>query len=405
MRLNGRLLKLLLLSALAGCGFAPGEAGPPTGSAPSGNGGNTGVGLSSGNPGSGSSTGIGLQSGAGGDVGMTGGNCGQASVPIEAVPPDVLIIEDKSGSMNNDDNDQSCSTRNGSGCGTNSKWSQMVSAVSGVVTSTDKQINWGLKFFSDDNACDASHAPVVGVASGTGMSIATTLQNTTANGNTPTRDAVTTGAAYLAGVKDSNPKYILLATDGLPNCPVGCAGMTMPSQSCGMTDNPSEDMAATQAVADALSKYGIKTFVIGVGNVSAAQNTLNNFAMAGGLAQTGAATSYYAATDPQALENALNALVGAVFSCQVSLSSAPTGFTNVAVSAQDQSMGGKNIAIPQDATNGWSFDANKQNILLNGDSCTKLKNGVYTNLGFVYACEGTVICIDRNPDGSCGDHI
>src|SRR6185312_8088340 len=108
MRLNGRLLKLLLLSALAGCGFAPGEASPPTGSAPSGNGSNTGVGLTS---------------GAGGDVGMTGGNCGQATVPIEAVPPDVLIIEDKSGSMNNDDNDQSCSTRNGSGCGTNSKWS------------------------------------------------------------------------------------------------------------------------------------------------------------------------------------------------------------------------------------------------------------------------------------------
>src|SRR6185312_10420666 len=220
MRLNGRLLKLLLLSALAGFGFAPGEAGPATGSG-SGNGGNTGVGLSSGNPGTGSSTGVGLQSGAGGDVGMTGGNCGQASVPIEAVPPDVLIIEDKSGSMNNDDNDQSCSTRNGSGCGTNSKWSQMVSAVSGVVTSTDKQINWGLKFFSDNNPANRPHAPGLAVASGTGMSIANTLQMTTANGNTHTRDAVTTGAAYLAGVKDSILMYVLLATDGLPNCPVG----------------------------------------------------------------------------------------------------------------------------------------------------------------------------------------
>lgn len=401
MRLNGRLLKLLLLSALAGCGFTPGEAGPPTGSAPSGNGGNTGVGASPGNPGTGN-TGVGLQSGAGGDVGMTGGNCGQASVPIEAVPPDVLIIEDKSGSMNNDDSDSSCGR---GGCGANSKWSQMVSAVSGVVTSTDTQINWGLKFFSDNGACDASGAPAVAVANATGTAIANTLQMTTAGGNTPTRDAVTTGAAYLSGVKDNNPKYILLATDGLPNCPEGCANMSNPSQSCGMTDNSSEDMAATQAISDALSKYGIKTFVIGVGNVSVAQNTLNNFAMAGGLAQAGAGTSYYAATDPQALENALNALVGAVFSCQVSLATAPTGFTNVAVSAADQSMGGKNIAIPQDSTNGWSFDASKQNILLNGDACTKLKNGVYTNLNFVYACEGTVICIDRNPDGTCGDHV
>jgi hypothetical protein len=400
MRFKGRLLKLLLLSAFAGCGFTPGEAGPPSGSG-TGNGGNNGGGAAMGNPGSGN-TGVGLQTGGGGDVGMTGGNCGQASVPIEAVPPDVLIVEDKSGSMDEDDNGSNC---NGGSCGANSKWSQMVSAVSSVVTSTDTQINWGLKFFSDDNACDASHPPVVAVGSGAGMSIARQFQMTSPNGNTPTRDAVATGAAYLAGLTDNNPKYMLLATDGLPNCPVGCAGMSRPMGNCTQTDNPSEDMAATQAIADALSMHGIKTFVIGVGNVSTAQNTLNNFAMAGGLPQSGAATSYYAATDPQALENALTALVGAVFSCTVSLAGAPAGVTNVKVSAADQSMGGKNIAIAQDPANGWSFDANHQNILLNGDSCNKLKNGTYTDLNFVYACEGTVICIDKNPDGTCGDHV
>ena len=114
-----------------------------------------------------------------------------------------------------------------------------------------------------------------------------------------TRDAVTTGAAYLAGVKDNNPKYILLATDGLPNCPTGCAAMSRPNSACTQTDNPSEDQAATQAIADALNNFHIKTFVIGVGNVATAQNTLNQFAMAGGLPQSGAATSYYAATDPR----------------------------------------------------------------------------------------------------------
>ncbi len=401
MRFDGRLLKLLLLSALAGCGFTPGEAAPPTGTGNTGNSGNTGIGASTGTTGTGAS-GVGLNSGAGGDVGMTGGSCGQTNVPIEAVPPDVLIIQDKSGSMADDDSGSSC----GRNCTQGSKWTQMVTAVSGVVMSTDSQINWGLKFFSDDNVCGASKAPQVGVGSSTGTQIASTLQMTNPNGNTPTRDAVTTGASYLAGVKDNNPKYILLATDGLPNCPAGCADMGgQASDMCTRTDNPSEDVAATQAIADALTKYKIKTFVIGVGNVSAAQNTLNNFAMAGGLAQSGASTSYYAATDPQALENALNALVGAVFSCTVSLSGAPSGFTNVAVSATDTSMNNKNVAISQDGTNGWSYDANKQNILLNGDSCSKLKNGTYTNLNFIYACEGTTICIDRNQDGTCTDHM
>jgi hypothetical protein len=386
----------LLLSILVGCGFTPGEAGAPTGaggSTASGSGGNLGVGAM----GVGASPGVGASSGSGGDVSIPT-SCGQNSVPINAVPPDVLIVQDKSGSMDHDDNDSSCNN----GCGSNSKWAQVSAALTQVVTNTDAQINWGLKFFSDNNACAASGMPVVGVGSNNGPMIASVISNTSAGGNTPTRDAVTTGAAYLSGLKDTNPKYILLATDGLPNCPVGCSGMSKPSSTCTNTDNQSEDAAATMAVANALAS-GIKTFVIGVGNVQVAQNTLNQFAMAGGLAQSNAATSYYAATDPTALEAALNALVGAVFSCTVSLSGAPSGFTNVAVSAVDASTG-KPVAIQQDPNNGWTYDSGKQNILLKGTACDDLKNGTYTNLNFIYACEGTTICIDRNPDGTCGDH-
>jgi von Willebrand factor type A domain len=396
-RFNGRLSQLLLLSALAGCGFSPGEAAPPTGaggSIGSNTGGSTGVGASSG---VGSSSGIGLSSGAGGDVSMPT-SCGQTNVPIEAVPPDVLIIQDKSGSMDEDDTGSNCKN----GCGANSKWSQVSAALTQVVMNTDSQINWGLKFFSDNNACSASGMPVVGVGANNGPMISTQIGKTSPGGNTPTRDAVTTGASYLSTLTDTNPKYILLATDGLPNCPVGCATQSNPTGSCTTTDNPSEDAAATMAIANALSG-GIKTFVIGVGNVDVAKNTLNGFATAGGLPQSGAATQYYAATDPTALEAALNALVGAVFSCTVSLSGAPTGFSNVAVSAVDASTN-KPVAIPQDPNNGWSYDAGKQNILLKGTACDNLKNGTYKDLNFIYACDTTTICIDRNPDGSCSDH-
>ncbi len=203
----------------------------------------------------------------------------------------------------------------------------MVAALKQIVMANDAQINWGLKFFSDDaGPCDATGAPKVAIGPGNYGPISTAIDAIgTPSGNTPTRDAVTTGAMYLSGVKDSNNKFILLATDGLPNCPVGCSTMSRPSNMCTTTDNPGEDQTTTQAIGDALNNFGIKTFVIGVGDVATAQNTLNNFAMAGGLPQKGAATSYYAATDATALENALNALVGAVFSCTVSLSSAPPG--------------------------------------------------------------------------------
>jgi hypothetical protein len=307
------------------------------------------------------------------------------NVPIAPLPPDILIVQDRSSSMKNDDSDSGCS----GGCGASSKWSQVTAALTQVVTNTQASINWGLKFFSDNGACDASSAPVVAAAAGNGAAISSAIGAASPGGNTPTRDAITNGAAYLAGLTDKNDKYLLLATDGLPNCPVGCSGMAKPSTSCTMTDNPSEDTAAEQAILTA-TQMGFKTFVIGIGNVTVAVGTLNQMAVSGGEPQVGASTSYYAATDPTALENALNAIVGVVASCTIPLTGAPAGFTNVAISAD---AAGKTIEIPADPTNGWSYGTNMQTVILNGMACSDLKNGTYTNLQFYYACGGTTIHI------------
>jgi von Willebrand factor type A domain len=382
---------------LGGCVFGPSLPAEATGSgganglggSPAGSGGLTGAGGSIFGTGNSSGT------GSGGDVGITGsaGGCGQMNVAVMPIPPDILIVQDKSGSMGNNDADKSCT----GGCGTSAKWAQVSSALTTVVTSTDQSINWGLKFFSDDGSCGASADPVVTVGAGKGSAVSAAIANTSPAGSTPTRDAITTGAAYLATLNDTNPKYLLLATDGLPNCPVGCAGMTgMLPKSCTNTDNPSEDMAAEDAVSAAAAQ-GFKTFVIGIGTVTAAEATLNQLAVNGGVPQTGAATSYYAATDPTALENALNAIIGQVASCTISLANAPSGFTNVAISADSAS---GTIEIPQDPTNGWSYGPNMQSVNLNGTSCANLKNGTYSNFQFYYACAGTTIHIGAVLPGS-----
>jgi hypothetical protein len=391
---------------LGGCVFGPGlPAGESTGSGGASGSAGTHGGSGGTNGAAGSSvvgTGNSSGTGSGGDIGISGSagtqGCGQMNVGVMAIPPDILIVQDKSGSMANDDNDKGCS----GGCGSNSKWSQVSAALTTVVTSTDQSINWGLKFFSDDGTCGGSAAPVVPVGAGNGSAVSTAISKTSPAGNTPTRDAITTGAAYLAMLTDTNPKYLLLATDGLPNCPVGCAGMTgrLPS-SCTNTDNPSEDMAAEMAVS-AAGAQGFKTFVIGIGNVSTATATLNQLATNGGVPQTGAATSYYAATDPTALENALSAIIGQVASCTISLSTAPTGFTNVAISADSAS---GTVEIPQDATNGWSYGPNMQSVNLNGTSCDNLKNGTYSNFQFYYACPGTMIHIGAVLPGSATTRV
>jgi hypothetical protein len=384
-----------------GCVFTPSLPEEATTGSGGAAGSHFGTGGSTGSGGAVFGTGNSSGTGSGGDVGITGSagtqGCGQMNVGIMPIPPDILIVQDKSGSMNDDDNDNSCK----GGCGSNSKWSQVSAALTQVVTATDTTINWGIKFFSDNSACDASGAPAVTVAGGNGSAVSGAIAGTKPGGNTPTRDAISTGAAYLATLTDTNPKYLLLATDGLPNCPVGCASMSMPSMSCTNTPNTSEETAAAQAVSDAAAQ-GFKTFVIGIGNVSAAVSTLNQFAINGGMPQQNAATSYYAATDPTALENALNAIIGQVASCTISLSSAPSGFTNVAVSA-DSAAG--TVEIPQDPTNGWSYSTDMKSVNLNGTSCDNLKNGTYSNFQFYYACPGTTIHIGAVVPGSVGARV
>jgi von Willebrand factor type A domain len=400
-RLNGHLVKLALISVgLVACGFSPGPAGEGVTTGSSGSSGSSGNSSGSGNGGSGGGTlvitGVGLN-GGGGDVTGGGGTmtCGVTNKPVMPEPPDVLIIQDKSASMNDDDSGNACN-RN---C--TSKWTELTTALSTVIQATDTSVNWGLKYFSDNNACDASNAPAVAIAPTNGAAVTASITATRPGGNTPTRDAVSFGAQYLSTLTDTNPKFLLLATDGLPNCPVGCAADTNPMGMCTTTDNPSEDMAAEMAVSMA-AMMGYQTFVIGIGNVATAQSTLNQLAVSGGQPQTGAATSYYAATDEASLEAALMAIVGKVASCTIPLPPDAVGQTNVAVSVQDSS--NKATKVPQDNNNGWSYaNAGMTSIQLNGSYCTGVKGGSYSNVEFLYSCNGMPICIDKLANGQCGD--
>ena len=119
-------------------------------------------------------------------------------------------------------------------------------------------------------------------------------------------------------------------------------------------------------------------------------------------AQTGAATSYYAATDEASLEAALAKIVGVVASCTIPLTGVPANLTNVAVSVDDAS--GNPTKVPESTTDGWEYtDTTKTTIQLYGSYCTSVKAGTYTNVKFVYACDGQPICIDKLANGQCGD--
>jgi hypothetical protein len=196
---------------------------------------------------------------------------------------------------------------------------------------------------------------------------------------TPTAAVVNNALAYLQSLTDPNPKFILLATDGEPNC--GQGGNLFGTDTTG----------ATRAIT-AASNGGIPTFVIGIGDVSSATSVLNAMAVAGGKPQTGATTQYYAVTDTASLQAALTTIVGQATSCTISLANTPSGQWSIAITATDNT--GTTVLVPASATDGWAYtDKNKTSITLVGSYCDGLKSGTYTDFNFVYTCAGQPIIV------------
>ena len=174
--------------------------------------------------------------------------------------------------------------------------------------------------------------------------------------------------SYLTGLADQNPKYIVLATDGQPNC----ATLT------GL--NVDDSMGSEQAVTAALAA-GIPTFVVGIGNTGAVA-TLNQMAINGGRPQTGGTTSYYQVNDAAALSSALGTIVGQAASCTFDIGQPPDGTTTKALGVF-----GDGAPITMDASNGWSFkDDTMTTIILNGPTCDRVLSGMTHDVTVAFVC-------------------
>jgi hypothetical protein len=377
----------LVPGVLTGCGFKAGTGQSTTSGSGGmnvvGTGGQAGSNATGGHVGTGGMVVIGTgglgATGSGGDVGIAVDaappNCGQTSVSVMPVPPDILIVQDKSLSMNMDSSGKNCTA---AGC---SKWSQVSAAMDTVVMATQGSVNWGLIFFGSDKMCGVNATPSVPIAANNYTPISQAYVNNQPSSYTPTESAVNAAATYMKTVPDQNPKYLLLATDGIPNCKPG-------DQIATDDDSP----GATTAVMDAAAA-GFPTFVVGIGDTMG-DATLNMFATAGGEPKTGSADGnlFYEVNSTADLVAALTKIVGQATSCSFPLTGVSGDLEKVAVSAKDAA--GNTIEIMQDDTNGWSYtDATKTAIILNGDACKNLKSVTYTGFQFIYTCSTGIITI------------
>jgi len=278
-------------------------------------------------------------------------NCGSTTSSTSHEPADVLLVLDRSGSMDYSiAEDCYCTQPSGGGggqvCSNTSnctkRWPSLTSAVDATLTATTGSINWGLKLYSSTgNGCTVSSGVEVAISGTSVATIQTQIGNTSPGGNTPTAQAITAATTYLKTVNDNNNHVILLATDGEPNCASG--GSSTPN------------VQATVDAITAAKSAGFLVYVIGIGPQAALTN-LQSFAVAGGSG------NYYPATSPQALTDAFASISKLVATCVFTSTKPPPAPDNVAVYLN------KNL-VTKDDVNGWSFGSDTQTIILNGTSC------------------------------------
>ncbi len=268
-------------------------------------------------------------------------NCGEQEFVLEAVPPNVVLVLDKSGSMvqNSWDADSDPKTAE------ETRWRSLHDVVSFVVGTFEAEINFGAVLFPstsaiaelDAGACFVNTTPEVPVA---GLNAAEVLDGippanattSTIVGATPATAGVQTALDHLKTLDESIDRFIILITDGAANCGAEADTSMCPGISCGLMVD--YDLNLPLVVGDAFATDAIPTFVIGIdildeevsepGQVAVNTFTeLNAVAEAGGRARDGS-EKFFNATNELELQDALAEIAGQVVSCTIPLSEEPT---------------------------------------------------------------------------------
>jgi hypothetical protein len=299
--------------------------------------------------------------------------CGLVKAPLDRLPPDVLIVLDRSNSMTGQVLPPGFDVTTFITClllqncpMTNSKWVEMTKALNTSLAASAATVNYGLKFFPEDSACGVSDGAAVPIAPNNGTAIASAIALTLPGGHTPTASALASAGRYLTTLNRRNPRFVLLATDGEPTC------------------DPDADTASVTETANLLAA-GIPVFVIGIATAGRGDTTLNNIANAGGRARVGT-PAYYPVETAADLSAAIAAIGGQIASCTFTVAKPdpPLDADNVAVDANG-------MRVPKSDTDGWRYGPNMTSIELTGSWCDRIQSGMITNIQATFACTGIVI--------------
>jgi hypothetical protein len=358
--------------------------------------------------------GTGSTGGGSSSTGGTGGrSCGQSTLEATHLPTNLLLVIDRSKSMDSPP-DAALSD-----AGTlDSKWNLMRSQLVASLDSVQDRLAFGVQLYPYSDLvsdvtqllCHMPPTPTVQVPVAAGTSsiglVRALLDATVPAGSTPTAMALDQAREYYTiGLGASLPgdKYVLLATDGGPNC--------NPDLACGVEDcitnregfgasctsfaggnccvgSPGQclDEERTVSAIQQLADAGIHTFVVGIPGSELYSDTLNRFADAGQEALTPTGDPRYfkveAAGNMQNLSTLLTRITTQLITtCRFELQSVPPDpqMLNVYIDGN---------VIPQQGDDGWKLDQTviPFTVELKGATCEKMQTEGAEHVSIQYGC-------------------
>lgn len=307
--------------------------------------------------------------------------------------PTVLIVLDRSASMviKTDDIDID-------------RWTPAVSAISGLVGGLEAQIQFGLMTFpsgDDRESCETGELEIA-PALGRAADIVAALDGEPASmvaGGTPTRATLEVAGEVLRPIEGS--RYVLLVTDGAPNCEpdadtatcectasqaVLCSGGIFEIGDGGVPVDPEPllclDDDATVAAVSALAEDDIRTFVVGYDTLEWSP-TLDRMAAAGGTERE----THYPVSGGAELAEALEAISAFVVACTFELSEAPPDYRYVSVSIDGRRV--PHAGAGDGARDGWVLHDGRV-VELVGSACAQVSDGEEHDVRIVRECEPVV---------------
>jgi hypothetical protein len=320
-------------------------------------------------------------------VGPDGGVCACADEPLALDPPTLYFVLDRSGSMNE-----------------LNKWSTVRNVLDAIAIQLGRRAAFGAAVFPDPAADGCSvGVRVFGPADGDAVNLVPgpvdrallfTLGHIGAGGGTPTAATLHALLPTLTGIRSKT--YLILATDGGPNCnsnaacPAsmctwniegdnGCSSAPDAGDCC--TGNPLACLDAQPTIDAVAAIYaaGIPVYVVGVPGSEPYAQLLDALATAGGRPRASEPLYYAVSTaDEQALFSAMSKIAAQVTgSCTLTLDNAPPDPSLVNVFLDGS-------AIPQSGPNGWTLSG--QTVTILGTSCQAILNGNVLDVRVVAGC-------------------